>query len=360
MVKINDVTYSKAIGILLMVLCHCSIPNDYIVNFVYMFHMPLFIFLSGYCLKPEYFTRPRQFVFKRLRGIYWPYLKWSFLFLLIHNFLFALNIYNVTYDMPGFPQHPYSMSEALYRLAGIAFAMHGHDLLVLGYWFMRALLYGSLIAFAALWLSSFVEHKMRFRYGNMLAGTFFLAVCLLLNHFDMTLTPLKICSRDFLSALLFLIGHGFRTYGFRKFRWWELMLAVTFVAVASLSREMALSDETYKNSQMLIYLPAAILGTWAVYSLPYQRLKGYLATILQFIGNNTLTILTWHFLSFKLVSLIILKNSSPAPTTCLAEFPVIEEYAKQGWWLAYFLTAVLITCAIAFCNRWIRNSWLKL
>lgn len=44
----------------------------------------------------------------------------------------------------------------------------------------------------------------------------------------------------------------------------------------------------------------------------------------------------------------------------LSEFPVITVYAVQGWWVAYFITAMIVTCAIAYCNRWIKSPWLKL
>ena len=62
---------------------------------------------------------------------------------------------------------------------------------------------------------------------------------------------------------------------------------------------------------------------------------------LVYIGNNTLTILTWHFLTFKLVSIIIIWKYS-LPVARLAEFPVIEEATYKLWWVVYFLAGVLI------------------
>lgn len=59
------------------------------------------------------------------------------------------------------------------------------------------------------------------------------------------------------------------------------------------------------------------------------------------IGNNTLPILTWHMLCFKIVSILII-NFYGLPMARLAEFPVIEEYSKQGWFLLYFLVGVLV------------------
>lgn len=48
-VKYFDI--AKAIGIILMIIGHCGIKNQYINNFIYSFHMPLFFLISGYFFK---------------------------------------------------------------------------------------------------------------------------------------------------------------------------------------------------------------------------------------------------------------------------------------------------------------------
>lgn len=46
----NYITIAKSIGIILMVLGHIEIPS-LLKNFIYVFHMPLFFFCSGYLFK---------------------------------------------------------------------------------------------------------------------------------------------------------------------------------------------------------------------------------------------------------------------------------------------------------------------
>lgn len=55
------VTYTKATGIILMVLAHCS-HFSLLYQIVYSFHMPLFFIMSGYCFKTKYFHEPVSFV----------------------------------------------------------------------------------------------------------------------------------------------------------------------------------------------------------------------------------------------------------------------------------------------------------
>ena len=52
-----------------------------------------------------------------------------------------------------------------------------------------------------------------------------------------------------------------------------------------------------------------------------------------------MTILTWHLLSFKAVSLLIILIYG-LPIEQLGEFPVIVEYATKGWWILYFVVGV--------------------
>lgn len=137
------------------------------------------------------------------------------------------------------------------------------------------------------------------------------------------------------------------------------VISLCLVLVGSSYWKMSTGVTVYENVRMLPYIVTAVLGTWAVYSLPWNRLTGRVANLMQFIGNNTLTVLTWHFLAFKLVSLLIIYVYG-LPMARLAEFPVITDYAVQGLWVAYFLVAMTVTCAIACCNRWIRSPWLKL
>lgn len=58
-----------------------------------------------------------------------------------------------------------------------------------------------------------------------------------------------------------------------------------------------------------------------------------------FTGGYTFNVLTWHFLSFKVISilLIIIYVLSIDYLEC---FPTITEYALDGWWLLYTVAGV--------------------
>ena len=143
-----------------MVLCHAIFINLWhIDSFVVMFHMPLFFFVSGYCFKEKYVQEPCKFVWQRIKGIWWPYVKWSLLFLLLHNVFFDLNIYNDEYGYNGGVSSIciYTYNDFLSRIENILVRMSGHEQLLGGYWFMKALLYGSIIGFIIIFVSARIK-----------------------------------------------------------------------------------------------------------------------------------------------------------------------------------------------------------
>lgn len=71
--------------------------------------------------------------------------------------------------------------------------------------------------------------------------------------------------------------------------------------------------------------------------------EGWIKDMLVYVGNNTLTVLTWHFLCFKIVSLVIILVYN-LPIEQLACFPIIPEYAS--WWIAYFVVGTGVPLAI--------------
>ena len=139
------INYLKALGIILMVFGHSESAIPHAMSFVQMFHMPLFFIASGYCFKEKYILAPKSYVYNKVKGIYWPYVKWSLLFLLLHNVCFNLHLYSDQYGWKEYVSHLYAPSEFLSLATSIIFKMQGHEQLLGGYWFMNALFFGSLI-----------------------------------------------------------------------------------------------------------------------------------------------------------------------------------------------------------------------
>lgn len=139
----NVVTIAKAIGIILMVVAHAGIPKLF-NDFIYMFHMPLFFILSGFCFKEIYLDDPRRFIVNKVKGLYFPFVKWCLFFLILHNFFFSINVYNDVYGYQGKVSHIYTLSETI-KIGFNNLRMIENEQLLGGYWFIKDLFFASLI-----------------------------------------------------------------------------------------------------------------------------------------------------------------------------------------------------------------------
>lgn len=145
----NSVSIAKGITIALVVMVH-SLSPGFINRFFSMFVVPTFFFMSGYCFKDKYLDDAHTFVKKRFTGIYWPYLKWSLLFLLLHNVFYHLHIYSDEYGYEGKTSVLYTTADFVKRAISVTTQMQGHEQLLGAYWFMKLLFVGSFIFYIAL------------------------------------------------------------------------------------------------------------------------------------------------------------------------------------------------------------------
>lgn len=99
-----------------------------------------------------------------------------------------------------------------------------------------------------------------------------------------------------------------------------------------------------KGSILWLYYVIAICGTVATMQLSKWLSQTKIASRLSYIGDKTLYILTFHTLSFKLVSYVYIKYSH-LPLDSLAQFPVLK--TTNSWmWIAYTLVGISLSLVI--------------
>lgn len=335
----KGVSICKAIGILLMVWGHAGAPEIF-VRFLSIFHMPLFFIMSGFCFKDKYITEPMNFVKKRLLCIYIPYVKYSLLFLLLHNLFFILNIYNNQYGFNGEVGQAYSWKEMIYRILRIMTKMQCHDQLLGGYWFMKELLLSSIIGFFAL--------KYLKNIGVILFLLFVLTF--IFSRFQVAVPFINITQRTLMATLFFILGVYYKKSEFCRSIGWTVFFFICVVIIAFLR---PISISFFLPMDVFPYALCAFVGTIAVFNISksISSTQTYLSELLVFIGNNTFVILTWHFLCFKFITLlrIIVFHEDVSK---LGYFPIMP---PVNWWcLAYFTVGILFPISIAYINYKIR------
>lgn len=332
----ESISIAKAMGILLMVLAHTWF-SQYASQWINMFHMPLFFFFAGYCFKEKYLESPIVFARKRVVGLYKPFVKWSLIFLLLHNVFYVLHVYDGEYGFMGRASHPYGLEEMVQCALHIMTRMTDNEQLLGGYWFLRSLLAGSLIGFM-------VIRSVR---SAVVGGGILLAVTLALSYFNKDLPYFHVGDRETFAALFFIIGHAYkvRECKFHQ-KVWSILAALALVTIGACWLQTNMLQFLWW--QVLPYAIVAVSGTLGTFYVASHiaQSDNRVKRMLVYVGNNTLTLLTWHFLSFKLVSLVIILTYQ-LPIARLAEFPVIKEYSAKGWFILYFVIGVWIPLALS-------------
>lgn len=144
-----------------------------------------------------------------------------------------------------------------------------------------------------------------------------------------------------MAAMFFIVGHCLAIMKVPQFNTWQLIISFGFVVVNSFYSMMPPGGPFYDNYKLIPYMVTAIFGTWCIYSFPWHIIKGSMAKFMQYVGEHTLTILIWHLLSFKVISLMIVIVYGLC-VQHLAEFPSIEEYSDKGWGVIYTATGVAL------------------
>ncbi len=265
-------------------------------------------------------------------------MKWGLLFLLLHNIFYYLNIYNGEYGFRDTVSHLYSSKEYLQNALLLVGGMRHTEQLLGGYWFLKSLFYASFIFYATI----------RLLKNGLIGGGILMLFCVLMLYCNINLPV--ITAREFLAASFMMIGYEYkkRNYTLENKRN-TIVVGFLLTVIGTIYWQCGMLQLVWQK--VFPYFVSAIAGTLMVFSISKiivekKELKT-LKQLLCFVGNNTLTVLTWHLLCFKIISYFIILFYD-IPSSRLAEFPVIEEYAYKGWWLLYCIIGVAIPLSIKY------------
>ena len=150
-----QVSIAKALGIILMVMGHAGCPG-YLHDFIYLFHMPLFFFLSAYFFRDaKVVDSAGQYVVRKFKNLYLPYIKWSIIFLLLHNLFCRI----------GFYDNSLSWQELFVNVKCSVRGMWQGERMLGTYWFLISLFWESLLFGLIIW----IKHKTKSGYFDLIA-----------------------------------------------------------------------------------------------------------------------------------------------------------------------------------------------
>lgn len=190
------ISCAKGLAILLMVVGHSGAPVS-LVSYIYNFHMPLFFFVSGYLFNTRHLQNGKQYLSKKFKTLYIPFVKWSLIFLLFHNLLASINVYDSAYILSDFKS----------KVIGVV-TMTDSEQLLGGFWFLKQLLYTSIIAWIILFL--IYRHPERIRITLPITILVTLGFAVFYSYSSVKIPTISTVT--LLATAFFLTGHLFCTY----------------------------------------------------------------------------------------------------------------------------------------------------
>ncbi len=331
----NYIAIVKAIGIILMVVGHSGCW-DLFYRFLALFHMPVFFFCSGYFFNsPNSLQGCKSFFFKRVKGLYFPYIRWSLFFLLLHNLLWRCNLYDhLTVEQ-------FTFSDFLNRLGHVLFTMTGHDQLIDGFWFLKQLFLASI----ANCIISFLLINLKWK-GKYLAIILLFILCSIVSkYYNWGIPVIWDLSILFLSMSYFCSGYYYKMIEHSEtYSCVRIILCFITLLLFVLLYNDNLDMLYYSYKTEVVYFLISFCGIYMVFNISYILEKSIFNRILHYIGNNTMIILVLHLSVFKIgnLSKIFLYD---LPISRIGDYKVISEY-NDYYWLVYAVIGVFLSLLI--------------
>ena len=344
-------TILKAIAIILVVIAHSAAPA-YLSNFAYMVGVPAFFVLSGYFFKLDNLDNTSDFVIRRTKTLYLPFIKWGVFFLILHNLFFEVGFLSESYgNTQGGVTHPYNWTQAAQHLWSMVFNMSGYDSFMAGaFWFFRALFLAN-IAFIFLF-------KATRRLGKLKTSTLqvvsviVLAFLLALWQASMGLHITGVAQGGYRELMgIVLLGIGFllrRADETPDSSIWHnpiIMLAASSVVLMILTFVYPISMAAKPGSVLSVPI-LTVAGTAAFIWL--RDLSEFILQLpekytqwLQFTGENSLYIFVFHLLAFKVASMIKV-GVYQLDWAMVGGHPVVQHELGDGFWLLYIFVGVIL------------------
>lgn len=338
------ISVCKGIAIILMVIGHAEAP-DLLTRIIYVFHMPLFFITAGYFFTAQTATDPWRFTAKRFKGLYLPFLKWSILFLLLHNLWFQFDILNETYgNWTGGVTHPYSWNTIGSRLIHIFTDMSGYDEFMAGaFWFFRGLLVASILFLVLYRLFAAKERLSHVQCAALVCvGALAFMAFRIAGNYKIYVIP-NGGMREIWGLFFFGIGVIYRYYEPRiRENVWLFLLYFALICGAGYMHFSGMNN----NGKLQDLWTLPITGVVGFLMVHYAAkiidgLRNKVRDLLVFIGDNTLYILVFHILSYKVVSAIKIWYHG-LDWQQMGCHMVIHDFREDGFWIWYSIAGVAL------------------
>lgn len=306
----------KGFAVITVVMGHCGV----FPAFVYLFHLAVFFFVTGFFYNEEkYGDAPFRYFAARLAGCWPRFFFYAVLCVLLHNFFVSRGLYANT----GLYNRTILLSCALHSAV-----MQCTELLQGALWFLPAWLLSSAGFGGIIWFGRTAARRLGRAWiepAAVACGVLAAGITGLFLYDRQCALPYNMhCS--ILVIPLYYAAWMMRRHlpSFRSFTtWYGALISAVLLHLVNIKLRIYIDISAMAIPGILFY-PIALLGIYLVLSLSSlaERIPG-ISRALSFLGRHSLDIMALHFLVFKLIDLAYSQIPSVSVTAeNLAGFPV--------------------------------------
>lgn len=329
----------KGLGIITIVLGHSCY---FAVAFVYLFHLALFFFVSGFLYsEKKYGDAPFAFFCARLSGAWPRYMIYTSLFVLVHNFFLNNGLYA--------GQELYNHTKMLTAIcSNVSFS--GAEPVQGALWFIPVWLVASGMFAGAVWFG----RRCSERFGRPELKVWLIALASLsLGLIGVFLNMRKSGIMHNLQASYLVVPIYFFAYllklylpEFKKYTTWYGCIISAVVLYLINTKLHIFIELASMNIPGLWFYVISLIGIYFILSLAVimERLHP-VSALLAFLGRYSFEIMALHFAVFKLIDLAYARLWLKTVPENLSAFPT--SFTHELWFI-YLLLGTLIPAFIGW------------
>lgn len=333
----------KGLGILCVVIGHIRPPFPHLVRFVYLFHLAVFFYASGFLYSEnKYGDVPHLHFIARLRSSWPKYCGWMLLFSLLHNPFYTYGLIINT--------HEFTFAETLMACAK-ALLMNGSEKMGGALWFVSVLIIASGLFGMTIWIGRLIERVTGAKSSKPAAVI--LLCCILgacgvhANHQNLYL-PYHL-QTSLVVLPLYCAAWIVRTYlkeWMKYLHWIPALLLAALLAYGSAKLNWQVELLANVIGHPVLFYMVSLSGIYLCLTLAKYILRlPVCRNLLSFWGRYSFEIMAGHFMVFKLVDRLYAKLIGEASASVYGRFPVA--FSPELCWL-YLAAGLLIPSLTAF------------
>lgn len=296
----NIIDMMRAIGIILVVLGHC-LPASFVFlkRFIYLFHLPLFFLISGYLYNEKSSDKPWEYIGTRLQSYLKAYVMYGSILVFFHNILYRMGIFSPGYIGYNFRDFMTGFFNTFVFLSNEPFSAAMWFIPVL---FISLVIFNFIFAFANHFPFSINKEKTRF---ILIVLFTLLGIYLNVNQIEL----MWHCQTCFVILPFLYVGNLIRN---QKLKWLKANWVLAIIIILFVCLGLYYVEGSVELSQNSLWIPPLFyIGAFAMIYVVYTfchclQSQHMIKKCLTVLGKNTLPIMCFHILVFKLMDFVVI------------------------------------------------------